>query len=689
MKYLVINLLAVIISISNLFAQKIDTVHVSSDTLSNHQIFITTPWLYHPGDDSSWSEVDFDDSSWDTLNSIFFNDEISNEKWKGIGWFRRKIELDSNLINKSIAVRVYHNGASEIFWNGVLVRSFGTIGADSISEVNFQPNRIPFVINLDSTITNTLAVRYSNQKSITDKDWITKWFRSIGFSIALSDVNSSFRDVIFQSKIGSAINFGIMGLFLSLSALYFFLFIFYARRIENLYYSLFNLSTGLLFIAIYFQQAIFISLLTTMVFRALMFLSIVLIFLFYLAFLNSIFYTKMTKIFWMFLFSAIIYCGILFLYIPREIVNYFLSFYVVLSTFEGLRIIIVAIKKKKQNSWIIGGGVISFGTLIIVIFSIALLGGSEVQINGFFGLVTIVIGFFSIPVSMSVYLARDIALTNKNLENQLAMVKELSIKELEHQKRTAQLELESERERVENERKTRELAEAKNLQLSLLPSQIPDYKDYEIAVYMDTATEVGGDYYDFYVENNILTVVIGDATGHGLNAGTMVTATKSLFNNFASEPNILTSMEKISTSLKKMNFRLLSMCLAILKIENDTVRISSAGMPPVYIYRNNKREVEEILLKGMPLGRVDNFPYSLEEPMLNSGDVLMLFSDGFPELFNADNELFGFENVKTELLKTALKSPSDIINSFKNTIDAWKGNLEINDDISFVIIKKH
>ena len=52
---------------------------------------------------------------------------------------------------------------------------------------------------------------------------------------------------------------------------------------------------------------------------------------------------------------------------------------------------------------------------------------------------------------------------------------------------------------------------------------------------MKTATEVGGDYYDFHIGlDGTLTVVIGDATGHGMKAGTMVTTTKSLFNVFAS-----------------------------------------------------------------------------------------------------------------------------------------------------------
>ncbi len=93
---------------------------------------------------------------------------------------------------------------------------------------------------------------------------------------------------------------------------------------------------------------------------------------------------------------------------------------------------------------------------------------------------------------MSVYLARDIASTNKNLILQLKNVKELSKKELEQQLRAQKAE-------AENERKSKELEEARQLQLSMLPKELPQLPNLDIAVYMKTATEVGGDYYDFHV----------------------------------------------------------------------------------------------------------------------------------------------------------------------------------------------
>ncbi len=62
--------------------------------------------------------------------------------------------------------------------------------------------------------------------------------------------------------------------------------------------------------------------------------------------------------------------------------------------------------------------------------------------------------------------------------------------------------------------------------------------------------------------------------------------------------------------------------------------MSSAGMPPVYLYRNATQTVEEHVMKGMPLGTFSDFPYTLKETILENGDTILLMSDGFPELFN-------------------------------------------------------
>ncbi len=69
-------------------------------------------------------------------------------------------------------------------------------------------------------------------------------------------------------------------------------------------------------------------------------------------------------------------------------------------------------------------------------------------------------------------------------------------------------------------------------------------------------------------------------------------------------------------------------------------------MPPIFIYRKQSKQVEEILLKGMPLGAIKNFPYEIKETEISSGDTLLLLSDGFPELKNENGELYSYMRVK-------------------------------------------
>ncbi|TSA30628.1 MAG: hypothetical protein D4R68_00425 [Ignavibacteriales bacterium] len=241
---------------------------------------------------------------------------------------------------------------------------------------------------------------------------------------------------------------------------------------------------------------------------------------------------------------------------------------------------------------------------------------------------------------------------------------------------------------AENERKTKELEEARQLQLAMLPKELPQLSNLEIAVHMKTATEVGGDYYDFQVgSDGTLTAVIGDATGHGMKAGTMVTITKSLFNSLASGENILDTYSRISQVIRDMKFRQLSMCLQMLKIKGSQLSISSAAMPPALIYRMNNQSIEEIFIKGMPLGAMNNFPYSLEKRKLEKGDTILMLSDGLPELKNNNNDVYGYDRTKTEFLSVAEKEPEKIIEHLKNSATKWSNGKEPEDDVTFVVIK--
>ncbi len=695
-------------------AQEFDnTIIINSDTLKEKSISLIDVWKYSPGDSLQWAQPEFDDSAWDTLNPRLKWGQYDTANWKGVGWFRKKIIIDSTLFNKSVSFTINQVGASEIFLNGEKVHSFGRVDANPDSEIIYIPHDIPIALNFSSDTSYVLAVRYSNHQSITEPEWMDSWYGDHGFVSRLHEINARIKTLINNGMTNFGINFAIGGIFLSLSILYFLLHLFYSKRKENLYYAMFSFSLSILFFSSMLGNLVFRDLTWIIIYRVIGMVGVSFAFLGYLGFVYSIFYEKIPKLIWLFVLGTLI-LAFLIIYLPlREWAGYFLPIYIFLAAMEGLRVIIVAIKKDKDHSWVIGSGVLVFVSLIILIFIINLfqLNPPELLILALF-----LIGLFGLPSSMSVYLARSIASTNKKLEEQVEEIKHLSTQQLEIQKKNADLKLDAEKEKaarteavlqaqaaelqakaseaerrvlkVENERKTRELEEARSLQLSMLPKTLPSVDHLDISVHMETATEVGGDYYDFYEDSNgELTVLIGDATGHGLNAGTMVTATKSLFNSLGSDPDIVATFHKMSRSLKQMNFRLLSMCLMLLKINGNKIRLSSAGMPPALIYRRDLSTLEEFVIKGMPLGTAGNFPYELRETEIRSGDTILLMSDGFPELFNEDKDMFGYKNVQDEFLKCADESPNNIIKHLLNQIKTWTGSKAIDDDVTFVVIK--
>ena len=242
---------------------------------------------------------------------------------------------------------------------------------------------------------------------------------------------------------------------------------------------------------------------------------------------------------------------------------------------------------------------------------------------------------------------------------------------------------------AENDRKTHELEEARKLQLSMLPKELPVVPDLEIAVHMQTATEVGGDYYDFHLdnENGALTIVVGDATGHGLSAGTMVSVIKSLFISNNGRLDMKQFFHSCTRTIKQLRLGNLYMALMLARIEKNVLTASAAGMPPIYIYRPSRSDVEVLTMKGMPLGAFNEFVYEDSRIELQSGDTILFLSDGLPELFNDNREMFEYYRVKETFARCADRSAQAIVDCLTRAADEWRDGRSPNDDITFVVVK--
>lgn len=241
---------------------------------------------------------------------------------------------------------------------------------------------------------------------------------------------------------------------------------------------------------------------------------------------------------------------------------------------------------------------------------------------------------------------------------------------------------------AKNEHCAKELEEARQLQLSMLPKKLPQLPHLEIAAYMKTATEVGGDYYDFHLaEDGTLTIAVGDATGHGLKAGTLVSAVKSLFVSLAYHPDIPHIFQRMSRVLKEMKLRGLFMAMTMVKVKGQQCAVSIAGMPPVLIYRAHTGAIDEIAIRAIPLGGMTNFQYQQQELTLSCDDVVVLMSDGLPERFNARGEMLDYDRTKEALSATAKGSPQEIIDFLIRVGEEWSTGRPQDDDITFVVLR--
>jgi serine phosphatase RsbU (regulator of sigma subunit) len=244
---------------------------------------------------------------------------------------------------------------------------------------------------------------------------------------------------------------------------------------------------------------------------------------------------------------------------------------------------------------------------------------------------------------------------------------------------------------VEYARKSSELEEARRFQLSLLPKEVPRHEHFDLAVFTRTATEVGGDYYDFHrAANGVLSATVGDATGHGARAGTMVTVIKALFSGYASDAPPSVFLREASEKVKRMELPRMAMALLVARLERNRVTLASAGMPPVYVHRAASDTVDEIALHATPLGMLgDDYKDAVIE--LASGDTMLLMTDGFPELLQGSNgtsQQLGYTGAMEDFAVAAKASDVDgVIASLETSVQRWHGDTAPNDDVTFVVVR--
>jgi len=485
----------------------------------------------------------------------------------------------------------------------------------------------------------------------------------------------------------TSFDWGINGFTLAFSLIFFLLYFFYSKRKQNLYFAFFVLGIALMSTSTDLQLIGNPELELMVIYRFLQFIAFSLVFTFFLLFIYETVYKRIVKLFWLFL-TAFIIINVFAFFGSAGIFDNMMPLAIIITvmTIESIRVFVIGIVRKVENIWILTIGVFLFLTLVLLnFFVISNLSESEFDS---IAMPIMILTITILPILMAIYLAKSYGKTQSDLEEKIITVQELSNKQIEQERKNAELQLQAELEKAENERKTKELDQARKLQLSMLPKDIPTLSNLDIAVYIKTATEVGGDYYDFHVsKDNTLTTVVGDATGHGLNAGMMVSVTKGLFQNLADHSDLNNIISQFNNSIFSMKLSPMYMSLHFIRISNNQLQVVGAGMPPILYYQSCTKNIMEIESGGPPLGGFPNFKYKLYNYELSKGDIIVVLTDGFAERMNNKQEILGWDRGK-DLLKRINDSAADeIIKQFIKTSDMWGGHRQQDDDITFVVFK--
>lgn len=657
------------------FSEEAVGISSSNFSMDDQTIYITDTWKFKGGDDLSWADPALVDTAWQQVSTRLDPSELPFIDWEGIGWFRLHLKPDSSLVDYPLAIIPdQHNGASEIYLNGELLYKLGQV---SLFEEDFIPYRDhqPRSIIFTDTTEQILAVRFANHDAQAYNDY---GFNA-GFRFLLGDLNFHVNHELERSTVIPWIQMFYAGGLLAFTIIHFLLFAFYPAGKRNLYFALFAGFLALLTFTL-IKTTFTESPLMGITYYRFSLIALMFTVIYALRFAYSLFYKKTPLQFWIFLTVGL---GLaIATWYNASGLGMYRDLFVMFTLLEILRVLLISFYKRKEGIWIVGIGLAGFvgGVLFTILANMEIV-VSDPVLGNLYGSVILIL-------SMSIYLSRDFAKTHKRLEHKLLEVKHLSERSLEQERVNKEKELERKLLEAENKRKSRELEEARALQLSMLPKQIPNNEYWDIAVFMETAQEVGGDYYDFSIsKNGTMTIALGDATGHGMKAGIIVATAKSYFHTLANDYENMEIIRRMSSGIRNMDLKMMYMGMMLLKCDEHYIKFTSAGMPPSLYYKSCEKTVSPMILKGMPLGSNIEYPYKEQELFMKEGDTLLLMSDGLMELFNEERELLGLDRISRTFTECADSSASDIMSQITKLIDKWSGGKDHEDDITVMVLK--
>ncbi|MGZ8711586.1 MAG: PP2C family protein-serine/threonine phosphatase, partial [Thermoanaerobaculia bacterium] len=232
-----------------------------------------------------------------------------------------------------------------------------------------------------------------------------------------------------------------------------------------------------------------------------------------------------------------------------------------------------------------------------------------------------------------------------------------------------------------------ELRYARELQLSMLPECAPRLDWVDICSISVPATEVGGDYYDYFVEDHHIALVCGDVAGHGMASGLVLAGLRSgftLLRESLHDPAAV--LRRLHDLVAQTSRRRMLVTVSVVLVGRDRATIASAGHPPV-ILRRAGGSVQTIDLYAPPLGV--RLPVTIPQRTIaiGPGDVFVLHSDGIYETRSPAGEDYGLDRLTEVVRARGGGTAEELRDAILEDVSSFRGTTEAADDVTIVVCR--
>jgi sigma-B regulation protein RsbU (phosphoserine phosphatase) len=251
--------------------------------------------------------------------------------------------------------------------------------------------------------------------------------------------------------------------------------------------------------------------------------------------------------------------------------------------------------------------------------------------------------------------------------------------------------------RAENLRMTSELGMLKQMQQLILPkpAELAAINYLDIAGFMEPASEVGGDYYDVLCTDGVVTLCIGDVTGHGLESGILMVMTQAAVRTLKEVPELdpVRFLDTLNRTLYKNIQRMNSdknLTLALLNYADRKISISGQHEETLVVRKSGQIERIDMMDLGFPIGLDEDISDWISHVVvdLEPGDGVVLYTDGIPEARNIHKNFYGLERLCAVVSQNWHLSAEQVKQAAIDDLRKFIGSQKVFDDITLLVLKQ-